>query len=128
MARPRLFLAIAAAMDLEVCQLEIDTAFVYAPIKEDVYTRKPLGFIDGTPKVCHLKRYLYGLKRASRDVITPLWDWLVDNGWQHCISNPRIIGIFITGTAFAITAFSDTWMKFPPHAMTRVAFTRSKLN
>jgi hypothetical protein len=58
----RLFLAISEAMDLELCQLDIDTAFFYAPIKEDVYIRQPLGFTDGSAKVCHLKRCLYGLK------------------------------------------------------------------
>jgi hypothetical protein len=57
----RLFLAIAAARDLELCQLDIDTAFLSAPINEDVYIRQPFGFGDGTSKVCHLKRCLYGL-------------------------------------------------------------------
>jgi hypothetical protein len=37
MASLRLFLTIAAAPDLELCQLDIDTAFLYAPIKEVVY-------------------------------------------------------------------------------------------
>jgi hypothetical protein len=46
MASMRLFLAIARARDLELCQLDIDTAFLYAPIKEDVYIRQPLGFTD----------------------------------------------------------------------------------
>jgi hypothetical protein len=32
MANLRLFLTIAAAMDLELCQVDIDTAFLYAPI------------------------------------------------------------------------------------------------
>jgi hypothetical protein len=50
MASLRLFLAIAAARDLELRQLDIDTAFLYAPIKEDVYIRQPLGFVDGTSK------------------------------------------------------------------------------
>jgi hypothetical protein len=36
MASLRLFMAIAAARDLELCQLDIDTAFL---IKEDVYIR-----------------------------------------------------------------------------------------
>jgi hypothetical protein len=62
MASLRLFLAIAAARDLELYQLDIDIAFLYAPIKEDVYIRQPLGFSDGTSKVCHLGRCLYGLK------------------------------------------------------------------
>jgi hypothetical protein len=56
MASLRLFLAISAAMNLELCQLDIDIAFLYAPIKEDVYIRHPLGFTDGSAKVCHLKR------------------------------------------------------------------------
>jgi hypothetical protein len=62
MARLRLFMAMAAAHGLELCQLDIDTAFLYEPIKEDVYVRQPFGFNDGMSKVCHLKRYLYGLK------------------------------------------------------------------
>jgi hypothetical protein len=63
MASLRLFLAIAAAMDLELCQLDIDTALLYAPISEDINIRHPLGFSNGTTKVCHLKRRLYGLKQ-----------------------------------------------------------------
>jgi hypothetical protein len=39
MASVRLLLAIAAAMDLDMCQLDIDTVFLYAPIKEDVHIR-----------------------------------------------------------------------------------------
>jgi hypothetical protein len=39
MANLRLFLAIAAVRDLELCQLDIDTAFLYSPIKEDMYIR-----------------------------------------------------------------------------------------
>jgi hypothetical protein len=82
MASQRLFLAIAAARDLELCQLDIDTAFLYAPIKEDAYIRQPLGFIDGTSKACHLKCCLYGLKRFPREFNMLLRAWLVDNGWQ----------------------------------------------
>jgi hypothetical protein len=57
MASLRLFLAISAAMNLELSQrLYIDIAFLYAPIKEDVYIRQPFGFFDEYAKVCHLKR------------------------------------------------------------------------
>jgi hypothetical protein len=67
MASLRLFLAIAATRDLELCQLNIDTAFLYAPILKDVYIRQPLGFSDGTSKVCHPERCLYGLKQSPRE-------------------------------------------------------------
>jgi hypothetical protein len=36
MVSRRLFLAVAAARDLILSQLDIDTAFLYAPIQEDV--------------------------------------------------------------------------------------------
>jgi hypothetical protein len=51
----RMFLAIVAAMDLELCQLDIDTAFLFAPVSKDVYIRQPHGFSDGTSKACHIK-------------------------------------------------------------------------
>jgi hypothetical protein len=83
-----LFLTIAAARDLELCQLDIDTVFLYALIKEDVYIRQPLGFSDGTSKVCHLKRYLYGLKQSPHEFNMLLRARLVDHGWQQCVSDP----------------------------------------
>jgi hypothetical protein len=60
MACLRLLLAIAPATDLEPCPLDIGTAFLYAPVEEDVCIRQPLGFAYGTPKVCYLlKRCFY---------------------------------------------------------------------
>jgi hypothetical protein len=103
MASLRMFLAIAAARDLEMCHFDIDNAFVYAPIKEDVYIRQLLGFSDGTLEVFYLKRCLYGLKQSPRELHMLLRAWLVDNGWQPCISNPCIY-IFRAGHVFAMIA------------------------
>jgi hypothetical protein len=89
MASLRLFLAIAAAMDFDLCQLDIATAFLYAPITKDVYICQPLGFSDGKRKVCYLKRCLYGLKQPpAREFNMLLMDLLVTNGWQQCVSDP----------------------------------------
>jgi hypothetical protein len=82
MASLRLFIAIAAARDLELYQLDNDIAFLYAPIKEDVYIRQPLGFSDSTSKVCNLKRCLYGIKQSPREFNMLHRAWLVDHGWQ----------------------------------------------
>jgi hypothetical protein len=103
MASLRLFLTIAAARDLELCQLDIDTGFLYAPIREDVYIRQPLSFTDGTSKVCHLKRCLYGLKQSPRELNMLLRAWLVDHGWQQCVSDPCIY-IFRIGHVFTMIA------------------------
>jgi hypothetical protein len=89
--------------DLELCQFDIDTAFLYATIKEDVYIRQPLGFFYGTSKVCHLKRCLYGLKQSPREFNMLLRAWLVDNGWQQCVSD-LCIYIFRAGHVFAMIA------------------------
>jgi hypothetical protein len=103
MASLRLFLAIATARDLELCHLDIDTAFLYAPIKEDLYIRQLLGFYDGTSKVCHLKRCLYGLKQSPREFNMLLRAWLVDNEWQQYVSDPCIY-ISRSGHVFAMIA------------------------
>jgi hypothetical protein len=68
-----------------------------------VYIRQPLGFADGTAKVCHLKRYFYGLKQSPREFEMLLRAWLVDHWWQQCVSDPRIY-IFRTGHVFAMAA------------------------
>jgi hypothetical protein len=103
MASLRHFLAIAAARDLELCLLDIDTAFLYAPIKEDVYIRLPFGFADGTSKVCHLKRCLYRLEQSPREFSLLQHAWLGEHGWQQCVSDPCIY-IFRAGHVFATIA------------------------
>jgi hypothetical protein len=46
MASLRLFLAIVATMDLELCELDVNTAFLNAPIEENINIRQRLGFSD----------------------------------------------------------------------------------
>jgi hypothetical protein len=67
MASLRIFLAISVVKDLDLFQLDINTALLYAPIKEDVDAKQTLGFSDGTTKVDHLQRCLYGLKQPPRE-------------------------------------------------------------
>jgi hypothetical protein len=122
----RLFLAIAAARDLELCQIDIDAAFLYAPIKEGVYIRQPLGFSDVTSKVCHLKRCLYGLKQSPREVNMLLRAWLVDNGWQQCISDPCIY-IFRIGNVVAMIALYEDDIPAACHDATWLTSLKAQL-
>jgi hypothetical protein len=62
----RVFYTIAVARDLELGGLAIDTAFLYASIKEGVYISEPMGFDDDTWNVCHLRRCMCGLKQSRR--------------------------------------------------------------
>jgi hypothetical protein len=90
-------------MDLELCQLDIDTAFLYASIKEDIYIRQRLGFACGSAKVCHLKRFLYCLELYPREFNTLMRDKLVDQGWKQCMPDPCIYTCR-TGNIFAMIA------------------------
>jgi hypothetical protein len=68
----RLFFALAALNDWECEQLDIETAFLNSPIEEEIYMQQPIGFEDGTSKVCRLRRTLYGLKQSPGTGIAPL--------------------------------------------------------
>nr|GEW35885.1 hypothetical protein [Tanacetum cinerariifolium] len=64
----RLFMAYAVHKSFTVYQMDVKTAFLYGPLKEEVYVNQPDGFIDPyhPDKVYRLKKALYGLKQAPR--------------------------------------------------------------
>jgi hypothetical protein len=68
----RALLAKAAVEDLEVDQMDVDTAFLNPDLEEEVYMEIPDYFdllyadTDFTGKCLRLKKALYGLKQASR--------------------------------------------------------------
>jgi len=63
----RIFLAAVNQMDLDLHQMDIETAFLNAHLEEEVYLKLPEGFHTEHPdKVLRLNRSLYGLKQAPR--------------------------------------------------------------
>ena len=64
----RILLAIAAALDYEVWQMDVKTAFLNGYLDESIYMVQPDGFKvkDQENKVCKLLKSIYGLKQASR--------------------------------------------------------------
>ncbi|GKF99553.1 retrovirus-related pol polyprotein from transposon TNT 1-94, partial [Tanacetum coccineum] len=64
----RLFVAYVAHKSFPVYQMDIKIAFLYVPLKEEVYVNQPEGFIDPhhPDQVYRLKKALYGLKQAPR--------------------------------------------------------------
>ena len=67
----RTILSVACLQDLEIHQMDVDTAYLNAPISEEIYMRQPAGFEErnagGQPLVCRLRKSLYGLKQSARN-------------------------------------------------------------
>lgn len=70
----KLVLSLTAQTDLELHQLDFDTAFLNAPVEEEIYLEQPEGFNQGGPDiVLKLIKALYGLKQAPRQ-----WNKTID--------------------------------------------------
>ncbi|GJR27069.1 retrovirus-related pol polyprotein from transposon TNT 1-94 [Tanacetum coccineum] len=64
----RICIAYATHKSFPVYQMDVKTAFLNGPLKEEVYVAQSDGFIDPAhpEKVYRLRKALYGLKQASR--------------------------------------------------------------
>ena len=88
----RTMLAIAAEKDLEIQQFDIDTAFLYGKINEELYMDQPDGYVnEDKPKyVCKLKKSLYGTKQAARQWNEALDKHMKDQDFKSANADPCI--------------------------------------
>nr|GFB09492.1 putative LRR receptor-like protein kinase [Tanacetum cinerariifolium] len=91
----RLFIVYDAHKSFIVYQMDVKTAFLYGPLKEEVYVNQPDGFVDPyhPDKVYRLKKALYGLKQAPRAWYDELFNFLVSKGFSKGFIDPTL---FIT--------------------------------
>lgn len=65
----RLFFTIlVCSLKWNHCQLDVKSAYLYAPLAEKIYMKQPQGFVnrDKPNYVCYLKKALYGLHQSGR--------------------------------------------------------------
>jgi hypothetical protein len=80
----RILIAIATNKGYEMKQLDVETAFLYADVKEDIYMKQPKGYeTGGANMVWKLKKALYGIKQAPHE-------------WNNEINNFIVIVLLFT--------------------------------
>ena len=81
----RLLAALACELDLELCNFDIDQAFVREDLAEYVYMRVPEGCGSLSGNVVKLSKSLYGLTQASRQWYALLKKCLLALGLVQCL-------------------------------------------
>jgi hypothetical protein len=90
----KIVLAIAAAKNLEVEQIDVQTVFLEAPIPngEEVFIKQPTGFEEGEDMIYLLNKSLYSLKQSLRYWYQTLQDYLESMGFVRLYTD---YGIFV---------------------------------
>jgi hypothetical protein len=80
----RMLLAYATHHGFKLYQMDVKSAFLNGPIKEEVYVEQPPGFeSEGYPNhVYKFHKALYGLKQVPRVWYECLMDFLIENGFS----------------------------------------------
>jgi hypothetical protein len=87
-----ILLSYATYHGFKLYQMDVKSAFLNGPIKEEVYVEKPPGFEDSEypTHVYKLSKALYGLKQAPRAWYECLRDFLLTNGFKVGKAGPTL--------------------------------------
>jgi hypothetical protein len=89
--------------------MDVKSAFLNGPIKEEVYVEQPPGFEDSeyTNHVYKLSKALYGLKQAPRAWYECLRDFLITNGFKVDKADPTFFTKTIAKDLFVCQIYVD---------------------
>ena len=107
----KLIFALAAALDLELEQMDVQTAFLYGEVDEEIYVEQPPGIPNSNPNlVCRLNRALYGLKQSPRVWYKTLATFLNGLGFSPL---PSDAAIFSKGNTYIAIYVDDLLIAGP---------------
>ncbi|GJT08207.1 retrovirus-related pol polyprotein from transposon TNT 1-94 [Tanacetum coccineum] len=105
----RMFVAFAAHKNITIFQMDVKTAFLNGPLKEEVYVSQPEGFIDPEfpDHVYRLKKSLYGLKQAPRAWYDKFSSFLIEHGFTKGIIDPTLFTRRQGGDILLVQVYAD---------------------
>ena len=85
----RLIVTLSVQKGSKIRQMVMKTAYLNAPIAEEIYMKQPEGFEQsdnkGKPLVCLMKKSLYGLKQSGRNWYLKFRNFLVAKGFESSV-------------------------------------------
>jgi hypothetical protein len=104
----RALLAVCAAKDLELEQLDVKTAFLNGHLEEEIYMQQAQGYEEGGPTVvCKLKKAIYGLRQAPRAWYLRLKEEMEKLGWTVSGADPALFVRRENGEVFYALVYVD---------------------
>jgi hypothetical protein len=105
----RILLAYATYHGFKLYQMDVKSAFLNGPIKEEVYVEQPPGFEDSEyhNHVYRLSKALYGLKQAPRAWYECLRDFLIVNGFKVGKADPTLFTKTLANDLFVCQIYLD---------------------
>jgi hypothetical protein len=105
-------LAVAAVKNLEITQMDIKGAYLNGDLDEEIYMRQPEGYNDGTGRVCHLYKTLYGLRQSGRSWNRKFNKEVTDLGFRATQADPCVYIRQTDGNTQYITVWVDDLLIF----------------
>jgi hypothetical protein len=105
----RILLAYAAHHSFKLFLMDVKSAFINGPIKEEVYVEQPPGFEDERypDHVYKLSKAFYGLKQAPRAWYECLRDFLIYNAFNVGKADPTLFTKTCNGALFVCQIYVD---------------------
>jgi len=125
----KIILAIAAELDMYLESVDVKTAFLYPPLKEDevIYMRRPAGLTDADmPEVVQLTHCIYGLPSASAYFRTHSDEVLKKIGFNPTISDPQVYTMRENGELIIVSTHVDDF-GFASTSLSLIAKVKAEL-